>query len=231
MLTIRLSETPCRVIGLAPGQEAIHILVVDDQKSNRELLRMMLEPLGFNVNEASNGIEAIEKVNSLKPRVVLMDLVMPGMDGGEATRILRRSYAMESLIIIGITASTFEKEKQQFLDAGINAYLAKPFREQELFNVLSEYAAVQFETQDNQAVCDTEACQELPALDRMSPEWCEEFRQALVRKSITRIRKLGEKAKEIDPVLSVWLMERAALYDLDGLNRLGCSIVNGVNHG
>lgn len=214
------SEVSQRVTGLLPGQGEVVVLVVDDQSTNRELLREMMTPLGFVVAEAADGNEAVEKALALKPRIILMDLVMPGMDGGEATRILRRSFDKESLAVIGITASTFEKEKQQFIDSGINAFIAKPFREQELYDVLAEHAAVLFETETVEVRALTPPNLEYPVLDKMSSEWLDEFRQALARKSITRIRRLGEEAKEVNAPLAAWLLDRAGLYDLASLKKL-----------
>lgn len=210
-----------RVVGLAPGQGELRVLIVDDQDTNRELLRWLLEPLGFIVDEASDGNEAIEKANLLKPRIILMDLVMPGMDGSEATRILRSSYSNEVLAIIGITASAFESEKQQFIDAGLNAYMAKPFREQELYDVLARHAGVLFETEEHVIAAVPEPSLDIPTLDKMNQKWRLELKEALVRNNITRIRRLGEEAKEVDPVLYVWILERAGTYDLNELKKLG----------
>jgi signal transduction histidine kinase/CheY-like chemotaxis protein len=145
-------ETSCRVTRLAAGQGEIHILVVDDTRTNRELLRGILEPLGFIVHEASNGEDAFTKVSSHVPRIILMDMVMPGVDGIEATRILRRSFAGESLAIIGISASAFEEDRQRFQQAGANAFIAKPFQEKELLELLASHAGVKFETEAIQTV-------------------------------------------------------------------------------
>ncbi|MBT0664720.1 Cache 3/Cache 2 fusion domain-containing protein [Geobacter pelophilus] len=211
---------PQRVIGLASGQEELRVLVVDDLDANRELLRVMLEPLGFIVDEAANGQEAVDKAQSLLPRIILMDLVMPGMDGEEATRTIRSSCTKAPPVIIGISASAFDTQKQQFLDSGINAFIAKPFREQELFEVLARHAGVLFETGEDEAVTGIPPRQPLPTLDKMSAEWNEAFLEALARKNITRIRKLGEEARASDPALSAWLLERAGMYDLEGIKQL-----------
>jgi PAS domain S-box-containing protein len=208
------------VTGLSPGQGNVRILVVDDQQTNRELLRGMLEPLGFIVDEACNGMEAINKAQTLNPRIILMDLVMPGMDGCEATSILRSSSVAESTAIIGVTASAFAEAKQKFLDSGINAFISKPFREQELFDVLSKHAGVRFETEDAALSPVGQRTEEVPTLAGMSPEWLEAFRDAIARRSITRIRKLGEDAQTVDPLLSAWILERAGMYDLEGLKKL-----------
>lgn len=132
---------------LTSGQGEIRVLVVDDTSTNRELLRKFLEPLGFVVDEACNGHEAIEKVVSHAPRVILMDLVMPGMNGIEAIRFIRKNTRDESIAIIGISASAFEDDKQLFLRVGANAFLAKPFNQQELLALIAHHADVKFETE------------------------------------------------------------------------------------
>jgi PAS domain S-box-containing protein len=211
-------NTNLRTIGLAPGQGDIHILVVDDQSEVRDLLRGMLEPLGFIVHEAAGGSEAIEKYHAQSQRIILMDLVMPGMDGAETTRILRSESPPGSLTIIGISAGIFEKEKNRFTDAGIDAFIAKPFREQELYDLLARHAGVKFETEEIERAISEGS--DKPTLDKMPAEWLKEFSLALSRGNITRIRHLGEEAQEIDPVLSAYLLNRADLYDLDGLKKL-----------
>jgi len=211
-------NTNLRTIGLAPGQGDIHILVVDDQSEVRDLLRGMLEPLGFIVHEAAGGSEAIEKYHAQSQRTILMDLVMPGMDGAETTRILRSESQPGSLTIIGISAGIFENEKNRFTDAGIDAFIAKPFREQELYDLLARHAGVKFETEEIERAISEGS--DKPTLDKMPAEWLKEFSLALSRGNITRIRHLGEEAQEIDPVLSAYLLNRADLYDLDGLKKL-----------
>ena len=213
------AQTQQPVTGLAPGQEEIRVLVVDDQRSNRELLRAMLEPLGMVVYEAVSGEEALEKVASLAPRIILMDLLMPGMSGVETTMRLRRSRAGKASIIIGITASAFLETKQQFLAAGIDAYIAKPFRERELLAALAEHAGVVFEAPEH-GESNSKASQGIPTTGKMSPEWIVKFRSALARGNVTLLRELGEEAREIDQRLSAWIIERTAGYDLISLKRL-----------
>jgi PAS domain S-box-containing protein len=211
-------STSPRVSGLAPGQGAIHVLIVDDQSDNRYLLRAMLEPLGFVVDEASGGSEAIEKTRSLSPRIIFMDMVMPGMDGAEATRELRSIFPNGSLTIIGISAGAFENEKNYFLDSGIDAFIAKPFLKQELIDKLARHAGVSFVTKEN--IPAIPAVETMPTMERMSAEWLKRFSLALSRGNIALIRQLGEEVRESDPVLSAYLLNRADLYDLAGLEKL-----------
>jgi PAS domain S-box-containing protein len=207
-----------RVVGLAPGQGDIHILVVDDHRDNRDLLRGFLEQLDFIVDDAAGGVEAIEKMRTRLSHIILMDLVMPGMDGAETTRLLRASYPDESLTIIGISASVFEREKINFLDSGIDAFIAKPVRQNELFDILEQHAGIVFveEAEDSSITLGVEQ----PTLEKMSAEWLKTFKLALSRGNITQIRKLGQEVLDKDPVLSAYLLSRADVYDLDGLKKL-----------
>lgn len=215
------SDPSQRVIGLSPGQGEIRILVVDDQRVNRDLLREMLAAIGFVVDEACEGGEAIAKARQLRPRIVLMDLVMPGMDGIAATKELRTTLPKESLTIIGLSASTFDKEKQHFLDAGINAFLAKPFREQELYDLFAHHAGVRFVSESIAGLAPEPLPSQAEVTISALPEaWRQAFRQAMALSNITRIRQLGEEAKGADPALAALLLERAANYDLGALQRL-----------
>jgi CheY-like chemotaxis protein len=154
------------------------------------------------------------------PRIILMDLVMPGMDGIEATRALRATYPGEGLTIIGISASAFDRERRRFLDAGIDAFIAKPFREQDLFDVLSHHARVAFETKEIQNTSPPSESAPTPTLEHASAQWREAFQQALVEGDVTGIRHLGNEAKVFDPALAAYLLERAALFDMVGLKAL-----------
>jgi len=121
------------VIGLAPGTKPIRVLVVDDIADNRDLMFALLEPVGFKVREACNGLEALAVVAEWSPQVVLMDMRMPVMDGYQATRQLKASPAGRAILVIAVTASAFEEEESRVLATGVDAYLRKPFRPDDLY--------------------------------------------------------------------------------------------------
>ena len=125
-----------RVVGVAASAGRPRILVVDDKDTNRNLLRAMLTPLGFDVREAGNGAEALEVFADWTPDLVLMDLVMPVMDGYEAMRRLRAMEEGRRTPIIAVTASAFEEDRQRVLDAGADEYLRKPIRQRDLLERL-----------------------------------------------------------------------------------------------
>ncbi len=102
------------------------VLAVDDVEENRRLVADMLEPLGFIVVEAANGRAALEQARATRPDLVLMDTIMPEMDGLEATRALRRDAELARVPVIAISASTTGGDEQNTLAAGANAFLPKP---------------------------------------------------------------------------------------------------------
>ncbi len=152
------SHTPTRrVIALEPGQPRYRILIVDDRWTNRQLVIKLLNPLGFELREAANGQEAIEIWDTWKPHLIWMDMRMPVLDGYEATkRIKNEELRMkngrreEETVIIALTASSLEEERAVVLDAGCDDYLRKPFREAELFELMSKHIGVRFVYEERQ---------------------------------------------------------------------------------
>jgi CheY-like chemotaxis protein len=133
-----------RVIGLEPDQPHFRILVVDDQVDNRQLLVKLLSPLGFELQEADNGEAAIAIWKTWQPHLILMDLRMPILGGIEATEYIRRNSHSQTVKIVAITASSLEEERSHVLAAGCDGYIRKPFKQQELFDILYHHIGVQF---------------------------------------------------------------------------------------
>ncbi|MEW5744383.1 MAG: response regulator [Nitrospirota bacterium] len=134
-----------RVIGLAgTGRPAPKVLVADDTGTNREVLREMLEMVGFVVTEAVNGREALEAFRQQRPDLVLMDRRMPEMDGIEATRALKSSEEGRATPVIMVTASVFEDRRQEAIDAGADGYIRKPYRMQELLHEIGKLLAIEY---------------------------------------------------------------------------------------
>jgi CheY-like chemotaxis protein len=103
---------------------------------NRSVLVNILEPLGFEVVEVGNGLDALNKAHEFKPDVIFMDLVMPVMDGFEATRRLRTLPELKDVVVIAISASVFNFDRQQSRQVGCDDFLPKPIREAELLEKL-----------------------------------------------------------------------------------------------
>ena len=151
----RIFDTvPRRVIGLASSSDAengdYRILVVDDDFESRSPLRQLLEQVGFTVQEAVNGQDAIEQYADWQPHLILMDMRMPVLDGYAATRYIRRAEAesQRHTPIIAVTAGAFEEQRGQTQTAGCDDFLRKPFREAEVFGMLHENLDVQYVYED-----------------------------------------------------------------------------------
>ncbi len=108
------------------------ILVVEDEADIAEILEYNLEREGFEVETRSRGDEALEAIRKRLPSLVLLDLMLPGLDGLELTRILRRDARTESLPIIMLTAKDEEVDRVVGLELGADDYLAKPFSPREV---------------------------------------------------------------------------------------------------
>jgi PAS domain S-box-containing protein len=128
------ASAKCRLIGYEGPRR--RVLVVDDNGANRAVMVDMLAPLGFDVREAPDGMTALLEANAFEPDLVLMDLRLPGeIDGLEATRRLRKSERGSILRIVAVSASAYDLDRNECFAAGCDEFLAKPFREEELWGI------------------------------------------------------------------------------------------------
>lgn len=118
---------------------SLKVLIVDDRRENRLVLVKLLQPLGFEILEAVNGQEAVDQAKLLRPEVILMDIVMPVMDGLEATRQIRQIPSLQETVIIAISAGAFGPDRQKSLEAGCNEFLTKPVRFAALLHYLQAH--------------------------------------------------------------------------------------------
>ncbi|MDT4895038.1 MAG: hypothetical protein QOH25_115 [Acidobacteriota bacterium] len=115
------------------------VMVVDDNEDLREMLRYMVERLGFRVVEAENGREAVALARHRCPDLILMDLSMPVMDGLVATRRLREIEEMCNVPIVAISANRREQSQADAIAAGCNEYLTKPVNFHQLHSLLGTW--------------------------------------------------------------------------------------------
>jgi len=118
------------------------ILVVDDMPEDRALVINMLQPLGFEMQEANNGHKALDAIRTFKPDIILMDIVMPEMDGLEATKTIRQTTYHPEIIIITTSASAFEDDRHRSLEAGCNDFIPKPLYLETLLQYLETYLQI-----------------------------------------------------------------------------------------
>jgi two-component system alkaline phosphatase synthesis response regulator PhoP len=104
------------------------ILLVDDEKDILELLSYNLEKEGYAVNTAKNGREAVEMAKAYRPDLILMDVMMPDMDGMEACRLIREESSLSHIVIAFLTARSEDYSQIAGFDAGADDYIAKPIK-------------------------------------------------------------------------------------------------------
>ncbi|MDX9971588.1 MAG: cache domain-containing protein [FCB group bacterium] len=134
-----------RAIGLEEGQPRYRLLIAEDQPDNRLLLYKLLEPLGFDLREATNGQEALEIFEQWHPDLVWMDVRMPVMDGIEATRRIKQTEAGARTKVIALTAHALEEERREILASGCDDFVRKPYRDSEIFDALAEHLGIRFQ--------------------------------------------------------------------------------------
>ncbi len=115
----------------------VNILIADDYDDNRELLRLVLETAGYGVCETHDGDECLAAARAETFDLVLVDLSMPRLDGWDVLRALRADERTRDVPCVAITAAVAERAHDAALAAGFDAYIAKPYRAQELLAVIA----------------------------------------------------------------------------------------------
>lgn len=115
------------------------ILMVDDKWENRSVVVSLLEVIGFEMAEATDGQDGLEKAEQFQPDLIITDLVMPQMDGFEMIRQLRQSPPFKDTIIIVSSASVFDSDRHKSLEAGGDEFLPKPVQADELLEILQKH--------------------------------------------------------------------------------------------
>lgn len=193
-----------QVIGLEPDQPPYRILIVEDKPENRQILMQLLTPVGFEVQEATNGLEGVKAWEKSAPDLIWMDIRMPVMDGYEATqRIMTASQAndREPPVIIALTGSVFEEDRKIAIAMGCRDFVRKPFRTEEIFEKMTEYLGVRYVYEELGASSATAAANgdadhfvlTSDRLQVMPGEWLEALHQAATKVSAKLVMNLIEQ--------------------------------------
>jgi CHASE2 domain-containing sensor protein/CheY-like chemotaxis protein/nitrogen-specific signal transduction histidine kinase len=212
---IKSQQPTRRVLTLEPNQPSYRILIADDALDNRQLLIKLLSPLGFELWEASNGIEAIEIWEKYCPHLIFMDMRMPMMDGYEATKQIRhRERNRENLsakiqtgqptAIVAVTAHALEKERTTALRVGCDNFIHKPFREADIFDALHKHIGVRFVYAESTAAS-TEVKVEIltpEAIAALPPHLVANLRQAIYNLDVELMQTLIAQISELNQPLA-----------------------------
>ena len=224
---VATKRTPSRrIIGIASHVRGPKILIVDDQIENRDWLVKLLTSIGFLVQSANDGEAAVRNWKEWEPQLILMDMHMPEMDGLEATRKIKASLGGKDTVIVALTASAMDDDREAALMSGADDFLSKPCREEELLRKVGDHLKIEYEYEEKnsdhenglQAEGETFSAEKL----RLLPlKLRNKFRDAILegdKKGLDRlIREVGETA---DVGIAQVLQGLANNYEYDALMRL-----------
>ena len=141
-------EMQRRVLRLDADEKVSRILVVDDREMNRDVLVRMLGAVGFITHEATSGQGAIEALHNWRPDLIFMDMMMPIMDGREATRRIKSLPEGKETPIIMVSASAMEEDRVEALASGADGFIRKPYREQEILQEIGYHLPIKYIYED-----------------------------------------------------------------------------------
>ena len=208
-----------RIVGLEPGTGPFRILVVDDAPTNRALLCALLRPVGFEVAEAINGVGALDVFAQWSPHAVLMDMHMPVMDGYEATRRIKSTEAGRATPVIALTASILEGSQTQIMAAGVDTYLRKPFKAEELFEVVGKCLDLHyvFADEPDKTLSHPNQMQAVPIA--LPNELIKALRQAVEEGDIDQLTTLIVQVEKLDSAKSCVLQALVDEFDYEKLDQ------------
>ncbi|MCK5646543.1 MAG: response regulator [Anaerolineales bacterium] len=214
-IALRSAQATRRVVGIESDQPTFRLLIVDDIEVNRKLMVKFLTPFGFELRQAVDGAEAVEVWDEWEPHLIWMDMRMPVMDGYEATRVIKGTTRGRSTVIIALTSSALEEDRVVILSEGCDAYIRKPFRQEEIFEALSIYLDVRFIYEEFEAYdvdgkggpdrLQEEAQRYANLIERASalPEkLLNSLHDATVLGNVTQIESLIHQIGDLDPEVS-----------------------------
>ncbi|HPH95561.1 MAG TPA: ATP-binding protein [Anaerolineaceae bacterium] len=212
-----------RVKCLAPGQREYRILVVDDRQTNRELLSRLLMRAGFITREAENGLQAVEALSGWQPDLIFMDMIMPEMNGMDATRSIHAQAGNAGLPIVIVSATVMESHRIEALANGANGFIRKPFLEREIFNEIKRLLGVEYiyEYEEETGVSAAAVHQANAEMIKMiPPETLQNMLEAVQIGEMNRLQNLIDEIEEKCPVPASQLRLLANAYEYDQLHSL-----------
>jgi PAS domain S-box-containing protein len=201
------------IIGLAPGQPDFHVLIVEDQTENQLLLARLMESIGIQTRVAENGEQGVAIYEQWHPDLIWMDRKMPVMDGLAATRKIRTLPGGKEVKIIAVTASAFQEERDQMLAAGMDDFVRKPYRFNEIYDCLARHLNVVY-LRDTPPEGPSETARLTPELLAALPvEMRESLRVAVESLEVEAIKQAIREVGKHDSSLGKLLSQYADQFD------------------
>ena len=200
-----------RVTGLAAGQPRYRVLIVEDEQENRLLLQELLAGVGFDVHVVDDGAAAVSTFRSWQPDFIWMDWRLPIMDGREATKAIRAMRDGRRVKIAAVTASVFTDERASILAAGVDEFVRKPYRPEDVFRCMARLLGVRYTFDESRALSEPrpDAVLTPGALEVLPERLREEFADALICLDVARVTAVIQRASELDRHLGAILSRHA----------------------
>lgn len=201
-----------QILGLAPGQPDYRILIVEDHPDNAMVLERMLQAVGFSVRVAGDGLQAVEQFASWRPHLIWMDLGLPGIDGLEAARRIRNCKGGTEVKIIAVTASAFATERETVLAEGLDGFLRKPYRHNEILDCMADLLEVKYSFTESAPLESPNGPLDAHSFDAIPAKLREELEAALVRLDVGAIEAVIVEISQQDSTLGRALSRSASHY-------------------
>ena len=221
--TINKGQTKTQLNPMALGNmpELLRILVVEDNEANQRLIVYMLKDAGYTAEIVRNGQDCLQILEKADFDLVLMDMQMPVMDGYQATRSIRRISKWQDLPIIALTAHAIKGDAEKCLEAGCNAYLAKPFTREQLLSIIRHAQHKRIKARaDNQLRQDQ-------IIQALIPEFLDDLEEMMVQIE----KALGEGNLQLVLDISHDIKGSAGLYGLKIISDLGAELNQSIKQG
>jgi CheY-like chemotaxis protein len=220
-----VAEPPHEVDRLAVGCE-VRALVVDDIRENREVLSTMLATIGCEIILAENGRQALEAVAASRPDIVFMDMRLPEMDGLEATRRIVRDHGGRGVKVVATSASALAHERELYLKAGCDDFVAKPFRAERIHGCLRNLLGAEFDYRTPAPGAESEPTLDLAHI-ALPEDLVTRLMMAAELHSATVLKSCLREVEELGPAgqrLAGHLREFLASYDMEMIQKIVAQI-------
>lgn len=205
------------VLKIKSGIGPFRVLIADDRVENREILKDLLESVGFETHLVTNGQEAVNVFESWHPHAILLDMSMPILDGYETAKIIRANLDGDKVLIVAVTASVFESDIYRVMDSGVNRYIRKPFKAEEIFAALEDIPGLRYMAADFEKECEIEYEPKTAAAVDLPADLIASIKQAILKGDIATIRKLILEVKLKNEPFAKKMQELVTQYDYDAL--------------
>ncbi len=205
--------------------EKYKALIVDDINDNIELLKEILSVTGIKTDEAINGEEAVRMSMEKEYDIIFMDIVMPIMDGRMAVKEIRKNN--KKSIIVAITASVFEEEKEEIMKYGVDEFIRKPYKQDDILNILNKnFSTCKIVTTKQDNIEEKEVKEMLNEnipeniKNNIPKEIVNELKNAVINGDVDNILEIADKIKSKDLVFSNKIKNLAENYEFEKLNKI-----------